>query len=295
VNVCRVSGDQSVCDRARALADWLVFSNDYLVAHRDAKLPYLGWGPETRTGYFQCSNVSGYHADDLWDTATVLRFLLKLSELEPNPLRSPYYLRARKIVGEQLFRVYRLTRDAGDWDRAVKVLHTQLWDVLVHGNLAYTSFMTYVDRAAQDYEAQVAHNERKVAHPAGGGLGCGAKDSSCWNHLGYEGYALYQIQEILRDLPGGVFPVAATREDVGKAIALTMSTWRTSAFGNAMKFDWSGKESATHVTAYNCAQRFSGAVFDSECRAALAHRPVSATVFYSLIPEVLLRAPGIGR
>lgn len=335
VNVCRISGDANYCDMARALADWFVFSNDYLVTHRDPKLPYLGWGPEERTGYFQCSDVGGYHADDLWDTATVLRFLLKAAELDSNPLRSPYFVRAKKIIdewpyvdrkvddspygkaglrwyrksnepcenryvkntniamGEQLFRVYRLTRDPRDFDRAVKVLHTQLWDILVHRNLAYTSYMTYVDRAQQDYAGQVAHNERKVLH-SGGGIGCGAKDVSCWNHLGYEGYAMFNIQEILRTLPNAQFPVAGTRDDIARTIQITMDTYRKSKYGNTAEFDWAGKDSTTHVTAYNCAQRFSGPVFDSECHAALRHHPASATVFYSLVPDSLLRVPQTG-
>ena len=327
VNVYRLSGNPTYRDQSRQIADWLIRSNDYLVAHRDPGLPYLGWGPETRNGYFKCGNVSGYHADDLWDTASVMRCLLKVAEIEPDPVHSPYFQRAKRIadawpyvdhspdegpygaavlrwyrksnepcenryvkntnieMGEQLFRIYRITNAAKDFERAVKTLHTQIWDVLVRHNLAYTSYMTYLDHS-DDYDSQVTHNERKVLH-SNDGIACGAKDSSCWNHLGYEGYAMFNIQELTRDIPSSMFPVPSTKEDIGRTVRVTMDAWHKSKFADTQKFDWSGSDSTTHITAYNCALRFSGEVFDKECRSALGHRTSSATVFYSLAPESL--------
>lgn len=44
VNIYRLSGDPKYSDQARRIADWLVASNDYLVANRDPSIPYLGWG-----------------------------------------------------------------------------------------------------------------------------------------------------------------------------------------------------------------------------------------------------------
>ena len=267
------------------------------MAHRDAALPYLGWGPAMRQGYFKCGNVGGYHADDLWDTASVLRCLLKVAEVEPSPVKSPYFERAKRIVdawpfiekkpddgpyaaaglrwyrksnepcenryvkntniamGEQLFRIYRMTGDPHDFDRAVKTLDTQIWDVLVHHNLAYTSYMTYRDHSA-DYADQVTHNERKVVHTDDGGLSCSEKDSSCWNHLGYEGYAMFNIQEITRDIPPEKFPVATTKEDIARTVKVLMDAWGKSRFADTRRFNWAGKDSTTHITAYNCAQRF---------------------------------------
>ena len=326
VNVYRLSGDVKYRDQAREIADWLIRSNDYLVAHRDPSLPYLGWGPETREGYFKCSNVSGYHADDLWDTASVVRCLLKVAEVDPVPVSSKYFQRAKRIIdawpfvdhksgddpysaaglrwyrksnepcenryvkntniamGEQLFRFYRLTHDPGDFDRAVKTLHTQIWDILIRHNLAYTSYMTYLDHS-DDYPAQVAHNEHKVMH-TDHAIGCGAKDSSCWNHLGYEGYAMFNIRQLTHDIPAAQFPVPSTKDDIAKTVQATMDAWHKSQFGDAQRFEWSSIESTTHVTAYNCALRFSGdPAFDRECRSALQHLKTSATVFYSLVPE----------
>jgi len=328
VNVYRLSLETTYRDDARQLADWLIRSNDYLRAHRDPSIPYLGWGPATRDGYFKCSSVSGYHADDLWDTASVARCLLKVAEVDPAGTRSKYFARAKEIIdawpfvdhqspddpysaaglrwyrksneacenryvkntnvamAEQLFRIYRLTREPRDFDRAVKTVDTQIWDVLIRHNLAYTSYMTYLDRS-DDYPAQVAHNERKVVHVRAA-IGCGAKDSSCWNHLGYEGYAMFNIQQLTRDIPTAKFPVASTKEDIARTIDVTMDAWHNSQFGDTQRFDWSGSESSTHVTAYNCALRFSAdAKFDRECRNALEHRKPSATVFYSLVPEAL--------
>jgi hypothetical protein len=334
VNLYRLSGDTVYRDQAKRIADFLLRSNDYLVAHRDPSLPYLGWGPAIRAGYFKCGNVRGYHADDLWDTASVLRCLLKVAEIDPDPPHSPYLLRAKHIadawpyvdhkpndspygsaglrwyrksnepcenryvkntnieMSEQLFRIYRITKDAQDFERAVKTLHTQLWDVLVHHNLAYTSYMTYVDHS-DDYAAQVAHNEPKVIHSDRGKaddvIGCSPTDSSCWNHLGYEGYAMFNIEELTRDIPASMFPVASTKEDIDRTVRITMDAWRKSKFADTQKFDWSGRDSTTHITAYNCALRFNGKAFDKECQAALEHRKPSATVFYALVPESMFR------
>jgi hypothetical protein len=326
VNVYRLSGESAYRDQARRIADWLMASNDYLTAHRDRQIPYLGWGPETRTGYFQCKDVKGYHADDLWDTASAMRCLLKVAEVDSAPAQSKYLERAKKIadawpyvdhapagdgpyaaagmrwyrksneacenryvkntnieMGEQLFRIYNLTGAASDLARAVKVLNTQLWDVLTHRNLAYSSYMTYVDRTA-DYAEQAAHNEKKVVHKDGA-IRCGEKDASCWNHLGYEGYATFNIQQIARGLTAG------TMDDIAKALRVTMEAWHSSPFGDTERFDWSGTESATHVVAYNCALRFSAdPTFDRLCREGLRHSKSSTTVFYSLVPESLFAA-----
>jgi hypothetical protein len=332
INVYRLSGDPAYRDQARRIADFLLRSNDYLVAHRDPALPYLGWGPETREGYFQCKNVGGYHADDLWDTASAMRCLLKVAEVEEAPLESPYFQRAKQIadawpyvdrpsddspygkaglrwyrksnepcenryvkntnvaMGEQLIRIYRMTHEPQDLDRAMKTVNTQIWDVLIQHNLAYTSYMTYVD-VSSDYAAQVAHNERKVIHSDRGKpddeIHCSPQDSSCWNHLGYEGYAMFNIEQLISDIPDSRFPVATMKTDVARTVQATMEEWRTSRFADTKKFNWSGPDSTTHITAYNCAMRFSGDGFDKECRAALQHRKPSATVFYSLVPESL--------
>jgi hypothetical protein len=331
VNVYRLSGETAHRDQARRIADWLIASNDYLTAHRDPHIPYVGWGPETRTGYFQCADVSGYHADDLWDTASAARCLLKVAEVESAPARSRYFERARKIadewpfiertlpsdgpyaaaglrwyrkstepcedryvkntnlaMGEQLFRIFLVTGAPADLDRAVKVLHTQLWEILTHRNLAYTGYMTYLDNSAATYKEQAAHNDRKVRRDSGGALQCGERDASCWNHLGYEGYALFNIQQVTRDIPAARFPVSGTKEDIARAVRVTMDAWHGSRFGDAARFDWSSVDSATHVLAYNCALRFSAdPAFERQCKEGLRHRNSSATLFYSLAPESL--------
>ena len=327
MNVYRLSGDPKYEEQARQIADFLLRSNHYLVAHRDPSLPYLGWGPQTRTGYFQCKDVGNYHADDLWDTASVNRCLLKVAELEPDPQKSPYFERAKRIIdawpyidhspddspygahglrwyrksnepcenryvkntnlamGEQLVRIYRITRGRADLDRAIRTIDTQIWDVLVHHNLAYTSYMTYLDHSA-DYAAQVAHNERKVVHSSG--IGCATGDESCWNHLGYEGYAMFNIEQLTRDIPAEQFPVASAKADIARTVRVIMESWGKSRFGDTQKFNWSGSGTITHITAYNCAMRFSeNPLFDRECREALRHPKPSATVFYALVPESL--------
>ena len=191
-------------------------------------------------------------------------------------------------MGEQLFRIFGVTGATDDVARAIKVLHTQLWDVLTRHNLAYTSYMTYLEPG---YSAQAAHNDRKVRRDSEGAIRCGERDASCWNHLGYEGYAMFNIQQLTRDIPTARFPVPGTKDDIARAVRVTMDAWHGSRFGDATRFDWSGKDSATHVLAYNCAMRFSAdPAFDRQCREGLRHRNSSATLFYSLAPESLFRA-----
>ncbi|MCU1236492.1 MAG: hypothetical protein JWP63_4459 [Candidatus Solibacter sp.] len=334
VNVYRLSGETVYRDQARRIADWLLASNDYLTQHRDPQLPYLGWGPERRTGYFQCHDVSSYHADDLWDTVSVTRCLLKVAEVEGTPAKSRYFERAKKIadewpyvdrtlpsdgpyaaaglrwyrkstepcenryvkntniaMGEQLFRIFAVTGAPADLSRAIEVLHTQLWDILTHRNLAYTSYMTYLDHSDATYSEQAAHNDRKVRRDGEGALRCGDRDASCWNHLGYEGYAMFNIQQLTREMPAARFPVPGTKDDIARTVRVTMDAWHGSRFGDAARFDWSGPDSATHVLAYNCALRFSAdPSFDRQCREGLRHRNTSATLFYALVPESLFPA-----
>ena len=79
-------------------------------------------------------------------------------------------------------------------------------------------------------------------------------------HLSFEAYALYNAQRL----------------------------------GNTAQFDWSGSNSPTHITAYNCALRFSGdPIYLKECLNALQHYKKSdGTVFFSLVPDALVIAAG---
>jgi hypothetical protein len=215
-----------------------------------------------------------------------LRWYRKSNE----PCENRYVKNTNIAMGEQLVRIYRMTGDPKDLDRALKTVYTQIWDVLVHHNLAYTSYMTYLDHSA-DYAAQVAHNERKVVHSNRGKpddlIGCGAKDSSCWNHLGYEAYVMFNIEQLTRGIPDAKFPIASTKTDIARTVQVTMDAWRQSTFADPERFNWSGPDSTTHITAYHCAQRFSSAAYEESCRSALLHGKSSATVFYSLVPESL--------
>ena len=353
VNIYRLSGDSKYRDQALRIADWLVASNDYLVANRDPGIPYLGWGPQSRTGYFKCSTVDNFHADDLWDTAGALRCLLKVSEIDPAGVGSPYLQRAKNIIdnwryvdhssndgnpatpglvndgpyaaaglrwymksnepcedryvkntnivmGEMLFRLYSLTSDPNYLYAATNVMHTQIWDILTHSNLAYSSYMIYLDNSDPVYAAMAKQNESKIAHTDPGQpddrLMCGAKDSSSWNHLGFEGLVMATIQQLIQGLDPSLFPVPSTFQDVAAAVDATMGAYRQSAFGNTAMFDWtwpaSGFETSTYITAANCAQRFSpNPVYYSECVNALNQKNSGGTIFYSLVPDSILALP----
>ncbi|HYL99268.1 MAG TPA: hypothetical protein VEZ90_09960, partial [Blastocatellia bacterium] len=295
--------------------------------------PYLGWGPENRQGYFKCSTVGRYQADDLWDTAAVLRLLLKYSEIEPNPTRSPYLKRAQSIIdrwkyvdrslddgayaragmrwymksndpceiryvkntnlvmAEQLLRIYRITKQANYLRSAVLAINAELWDVLTRRNLAYSSFMIYEDRSEPVYTEMTAQNESKIVHTAQSRpddtLMCNGHDSSCWNHLGFEGYDLYLIEQLIAEIDENKFPVPGTKRDISKAREQIMGVYRSSSFGNTERFPWDSKESNTHITAYNCALRFSSPVYEHECLDSLQHHNASGTVFYALVPDAI--------
>jgi len=114
-----------------------------------------------------------------------------------------------------------------------------------------------------------------------------AADSSCWNHLGFEAYDLYQVQQLIYDFTPEVFPVPDTQLAVADALGKTITKYRSSIFGSADKFPWQDKnQSKTHITAYNCAQRFSTEPsFWTACDSALEHSPSGGTTFYSLVPD----------
>ncbi|HEY6333647.1 MAG TPA: hypothetical protein VI756_30290 [Blastocatellia bacterium] len=331
VNLYRLSGDKTFLRQAERIADWLLASNDYLVAHRSAAVPYLGWGPQNRQGYFKCPTVGNYQADDLWDTAAVLRLLLKYSEVDRTGVGAAYLERARKIIdrwayvdrtfkdgayaaagmrwymksndpceiryvkntnivmGEQLLRIFVLTKDERYLRAAVSVLNSEFWDVLTRHNLAYSSVMIYEDHSDPAYAAMAAQNESKVVHTnrgrAGDEIRCNDHDTSCWNHLGFEGYDLSVIKGIVEGIDGK--PSSDLIRDLSKATDVVMNAYRSSKFGDTASFPWDTSESDTYITAYNCAQRFSSDLAAKECVEALKHHNASGTVFYSLVPDAV--------
>jgi hypothetical protein len=344
VNAHALSHDEELAKGARRIADYLLESNDWLVAHAAPGIPYVGWGPETRKGYFTCGDVTDFHADDLWDTANAMRCLLKVAEMDPRPVESPYFVRAKRIadgwrktdfassdrdsraprlradgpyaaaglrwyaksnescenryvkntniaMGEQLFRLWRIGREPAHLEAAKRVLHSQLWDDLTHQNLGYASFMIRLDESDPSYAEQSRHEDKKTVRTKAGGLVCSRTDTSCWNHLAFEAFALGNIGELIRDIPDASFPVPSTKRDIVTAIDETMAAYRTSEHGNTRTFDWPaaarGQVSATHITAYNCALRTVKAVYAEECSAALAHPHSGGTVSYGLLPDAL--------
>lgn len=115
--------------------------------------------------------------------------------------------------------------------------------------------------------------------------------ASCWDHLGFEAYDLYTIGLLIADIDGAQFPVPTTQADVAAATASIMAAYRTSIFGNTASFPWTltSQVSPTYVTSYNCAQRFSqdqNAM--SECLNALPLAGNGGSIFYSLVPDVLV-------
>jgi hypothetical protein len=222
--------------------------------------------------------------------AAGMRWFAKSNE----PCEIRYVKNTNLVMGEQLFRVYRLSQDPKYLQAAIKVLDSQLWEIETHRNFGYDGFMIYVDQSDPIYNVIAQDRDRnKVIHTDQGKpddtILCRdpAADSSCWNHLGFEAYDLYQVQQLIYDLTPDVFPVPDTQLAVADALGKTMTVYRSSIFGSTATFPWQDKtESQTHITAYNCAQRFStDPIFGTECVSALGHSPSGGTIFYSLVPD----------
>jgi hypothetical protein len=362
VNIYKISGDQSYAVQAKRIADWFVAWNDYLVAHRDPTIPYLGWGVATREGYYNRTCAAGqgftvlnsrgdylvdhFRADEAWDSAAAVRGLIKYSEIDPDGTASVHFQHARSILdnwpvsdhasndgnpftpdlvndgpyaaaglrwvkksnepceiryvknttivmGEQFFRAYALTQEPRYLQAGIVILNAQLWDVVTHLNFGYNSYMTRVDRSNDVYGRITQDDElNKIDHLPDGSIVCKAANVSCWNHLGFEGYDMYLMQQLTKGLPSNVFPVPGTQADLGQAISQTITTWRTSQFGDPDRYPWTNPPagaSPTHVTAYNCALRFSDdASYLNACVTALGHAPSGSTVFYSLVPDTIV-------
>jgi hypothetical protein len=218
---------------------------------------------------------------------------------EPCEIR--YEKNTNLVMGEPLFRLYALSHDRTHLEAAKKVLHSQLWDIVDHQSFGYNSYMIRIDRSDPVYAAMVADDDDathpKVEHRADGTTVCVAGNVSCWNHLGFEGYDLYVIQQVIGgpDFVPGDFPVPTMQTDINNAINQTMAIWHSSIFGDADQFWVSGigvkGASATHVTAYNCALRFYPSDPNGDrlrdCKTALGHSPTGHTIFYSLVPDAL--------
>jgi hypothetical protein len=153
-----------------------------------------------------------------------------------------------------------------------------------------------VDISDPVYPAMISDDDNnKVDRLPDGTIVCKANNVSCWNHIGFEGYDLYLVQQIIRgpQFVAGDFPLARMPADIDTVIKQTMETWRTSDFGNASVF-WDGAinvpgASATHVTSYNCALRYYPNDPNGDrlrdCKTALGHAPTGHTIFYSLVPD----------
>jgi hypothetical protein len=210
---------------------------------------------------------------------------------EPCEIR--YVKNTDLVMGEQLFRLYRLSRNRDHLEAAKRVLYAQLWDIVSHQNFGYNSFMTRDLAHAGNIYDRIAADDRasKTIDLPDGSIACLPGNSSCWNHLGFEGYDVYLVQQIIRgpEFVPGDFPVPNMDQDVAAAITQTMNRWQSSPYGDPSHWV---SASATHLTTYNCALRFTDLSFSGhtrldDCKTALTHNPTGHTIFYALVPDGL--------
>jgi hypothetical protein len=313
VNAYQLSGDARYKARANETADFLV-ANANLAGDG---IP--GWGQKLDVGYGFCADHDDFKGKDLWETTRALDCLLKVSEIEPShsvyldlarqvvdgwpsierrlPNDGPYaaegmrfYYKnaqscARKYVkntniamSQALFRLAHQSSQARYRELAQQTLNAEQWEILTRHNFGYHGAMIYVEPNDPQNQEVLKHERPRVVTDAQGNIVCRSQnpDSSCWNHLAFEAYALYQVQ-----LLGG--------RDLSESIAKIMALYRTSPFGDTRRFDWAGKDTPTHITAYNCYLRNSGpTVYRDECIRALDHGTRGSMIFYSLVPDDLV-------
>lgn len=314
VNAYRVSHDPRYKEQAKKIANFLVANSNL------AQDGVPGWGPKFEQGYGFCPDAENFKGKDLWETTRALDCLLKFSEIEnqnqgylnlskkvvdswPSIVKKlpnegtyaskgmRFYYKdsqscARKYVkntnlamAEALYRLAKLTQDSHYTQLAEQVLNAELWEILTRRNFGYHGAMIYVEPNDPQNQKVLEKEKAKVETDAQGNIVCRSQnpDPSCWNHLGFEAYALYQVQ-------------LASGRNLSDAIWNIMKIYRTSPLGDTQRFPWEGTESPTHITAYNCYLRNSGkAVYREECERALAHKKTSSMIFYSLIPDSLLK------
>jgi hypothetical protein len=127
----------------------------------------------------------------------------------------------------------------------------------------------------QNKQVYERYEKGRVVQDAAGNTVCRSQnpDPSCWNHLAFEAYALYQVQLL-------------SGRDFSDPILRIMRIYRSSPFGDVRRFNWQGKDTPTHITAYNCYLRNSGnEIYREDCLRALEHQGHSSMIFYSLIPD----------
>ncbi len=313
VNAYQLSHDPRYRQRAREIADFLV-ANSNLAGDGSA-----GWGPKLSKGYGFCPDKDNFQGKDLWETTRALDCLLKVNAIAPS---GSYVLLAQKVVnawpseerrladggpyaarGMRFYRkepescarkyvkntnlamgevLYRLARESGDQRYAElgeQVLDAELWEILTRKNFGYHGAMIYVEPNDPQNQKVLEAERRKVERDAAGDIVCRSEnpDRSCWNHLAFEAYELYQVQLL-------------SGKDLSDPIWKIMSIYRTSPLGDTRRFLWRGGDTPTHITAYNCYLRNSGkAIYREECFRALDHKANSSMIFYSLIPDDLVR------
>jgi uncharacterized protein (TIGR03437 family) len=228
-----------------------------------------------------------------------LRFYRKSND----PCDVRYVKNTNIAMSEQLFRVYRINQDPAYLDAATRALYAELWDVLTHSNFGYNSYMIYDDISNPIYAKTMVPENAQEVNQANGQIICKDRmspptDSSCWDHIGFEGFEVSVIEQLINSIDASKFPVASTVADTASATSAIMSNYHSSAFGNPAEFNWNvwlpaGLESPTYVTSYNCAQRFSSdPIFYTQCQTAFAGNPTYSMdsrgdVLYSLVPDAV--------
>ncbi len=197
---------------------------------------------------------------------------------EPYPCARKYVKNTNIAMGEVLYRLANQSHDRHYAELGEQTLNAELWEILTRRNFGYHGAMIYVEPDDPQNRKVLQSEEKRVVREPDGDIVCRNEkpDPSCWNHLAFEAYELYQVELLSRQrLPG-------------EPVWRIMSIYRTSPLGNAERFPWNARVSPTYIAAVNCYLRNSGkAVYGAQCTEALAHEAKGSMIFYSLIPDSL--------
>ncbi len=308
VNAYKVTGDARFRDRAKTIADFLS-ANAYLAGDGtpgwgrkltkgygffpdednfkgkdlwettralDCLIKYSGIDSANQTYLVLAQKVV-----DTWPSVEkphpelhrprLMRFYYK----NANPHARRYVKNTNIAMGEALFRLGALTNNTRNLELAQQTLDAELWEILVRHNFGYHGAMIYVEPNDGNNAQILADEKQKVETDQQGNIVCHRQnpDPSCWDHIAFEAYELYQVQLL-------------AGRDLSDPIGQIMRHFRSTPLGDTQRFDWNAHVTPTAITAYNCYIRdLSDPIYTQECLRALEHNHTGAWVFYSLVPD----------
>jgi hypothetical protein len=152
-----------------------------------------------------------------------MRFYYKNEEL----CARKYVKNTNIAMGETLYRMAKASGDERYMEFGNQVVNAELWEILTRRNFGYHGAMIYLEpNDPQNKQVYERYEKGRVVQDAAGNTVCRSQnpDPSCWNHLAFEAYALYQVQLL-------------SGRDFSDPILRIMRIYRSSPFGDVRRFN----------------------------------------------------------